>query len=49
MSHLDEAEKIIRHAHEYVSQFRDKERENIISYLVLEKYFKITNLVSVFF
>lgn len=48
MSHPDEAEKIIRHAHEYVSQFRDKERENIISYLVLEKYFKITNHVPVF-
>ncbi|HBC20570.1 MAG TPA: lipopolysaccharide biosynthesis protein [Porphyromonadaceae bacterium] len=38
-SHPDEAEAIIRHAHEYVDQFRDRRREEIISLLVLEKYF----------
>lgn len=37
-----EAEAIIRHAHEYVSQFFDKERERIISLLVAEKYFSLT-------
>ena len=43
IEHPDEAEAIIRHAHEYVDQFRDKEREKLISLLVLKKYFEITN------
>ncbi|HRF69288.1 MAG TPA: glycosyl transferase family 90 [Muribaculum sp.] len=41
-SHHDEAQKIIDNAHEWVDQFRDKERENIISLLVLDKYFRLT-------
>lgn len=41
-SHLAEAKAIIDHAHEYVSQFFDSERERIISLLVAEKYFKTT-------
>ncbi len=41
-SHPDEAEAIIRNAHEYVAQFRDKKREKLISLLVLEKYFEKT-------
>lgn len=47
MEHPYEAEAIIRHAHEYVSQFKDKEREDIISYLVLAKYFEKTSQVPV--
>lgn len=43
IEHPDEAEAIIRHAHEYVDQFRDLEREKLISLLVLKKYFEITN------
>jgi len=43
ITHPDEAEQIIRHAHEYVNQFRDKEREKLISLLVLKKYFEICN------
>ena len=39
-AHPDEAEAIIAHAHEYVAQFRDKRREDIISLMVLEKYFR---------
>ena len=39
-SHPDEAQAIIDHAHEYVEQFKDKKREEIISLLVLDKYFK---------
>lgn len=39
-AHPEEAEAIIRHAHEYVDQFRDKRRERLISLLVLRKYFK---------
>jgi len=38
----DKAEDIIRNAHEYVSQFKNKKREDIISILVLRKYFKQT-------
>lgn len=46
IAHPVEAEAIIQHAHEYVSQFRDKKREQLISLLVLKKYFEITNKVE---
>ena len=42
-SHPDEARQIIRHAHEYVDQFRDREREKLISLLVLQRYLDIVN------
>lgn len=41
--HIDEALAIIRHANEYVAQFRDKGRERLISLFVLDKYFSMTN------
>lgn len=37
--HPEEAEEIIRHAHEYVAQFKDERREKLISLAVLNKYF----------
>lgn len=40
--HPEEAQKIIEHAHEYVAQFRNKKREDLVSLLVLDKYFKKT-------
>ena len=40
IDHPEEAESIIKHAHEYLEQFKDKEREGLIQVLVLEKYFK---------
>ena len=43
IDHPEEAEAIIRHAHEYVSQFHDKQRERLISLMVLKKYFEVTN------
>lgn len=43
IEHPDEAEAIIQHAHDYISQFRDEKREKLISFLVLKKYFDITN------
>ena len=43
IEHPDEGEAIIHHAHEYIDQFRDQERESLISLLVLKKYFEITN------
>lgn len=42
----EQAEAIIAHAHEYVAQFRDKERERLISLLVLQKYFECTEQQS---
>ena len=42
IQHPNEAESIIKHAHEYVNQFKDKKREDIISLLVLDKYFRMT-------
>ncbi len=40
---IDESLKIIENAHKYIDQFRDKKRENIISLLVLKKYFSFKN------
>lgn len=40
-SHPDEAQAIIDHAHEYVAQFKDSKREDIISLMVLDKYFSL--------
>ncbi len=40
--HPERAEEIIRHAHEYVWQFRDKERERLISLMVMDKYFRLS-------
>lgn len=42
IEHPDEAEQIVRHAHEYIDQFRDRRREKLISLLVLYKYFERT-------
>ena len=41
--HEDEAMAIIEHAHKWVEQFKDKKREDVISYLVLKKYFQHTS------
>lgn len=42
IDHPEEAEAIACHAHEYISQFRDKKRERLISLLVMQKYFRCT-------
>lgn len=42
IAHPKDALEIIHNAHEYIAQFRDKKREDIISLLVLEKYFYYT-------
>lgn len=39
-AHPDKALEIIRNAHSYIRQFQDEEREGIIEYLVLLKYFR---------
>ncbi|KAA6330444.1 hypothetical protein EZS27_020843 [termite gut metagenome] len=40
--HIDEALQIIENAHQYIAQFRDRKREDLISLLTLQKYFKQT-------
>lgn len=42
IQHPEEAESIIKHAHEYVQQFLDKKREKVISLLVIQAYFQKT-------
>jgi hypothetical protein len=39
IEHPEEAEKIIKNANEYISQFKNRKREKIISLMVLRKYF----------
>ena len=39
IEHVDEAMEIIRHAHEYVDQFRNRKREKLIEIMTLNKYF----------
>ncbi|MCD8072994.1 MAG: lipopolysaccharide biosynthesis protein [Alistipes sp.] len=46
IEHPKEAQRIIDNAHRYVAQFRDKKRENLISLLVLDKYFRMTGQKS---
>ena len=41
-THPFEAAAIIKHAHEWVAQFRNSRREDLISLMVLDKYFKLT-------
>jgi len=39
IDHPNEAKKIIKNANDYIVQFKDKKREDLISLLVIEKYF----------
>ncbi len=43
ITHTEKALEIIKNAHRYAEQFRNKKREDLISLLVLEKYFYRTN------
>ena len=42
IAHPDEANEIIRHAHEYIAQFFNKKRERLIGLMVANKYFVST-------
>lgn len=42
IEHTEEALGIVRNANEYINQFRNKKREDVISLLVLDKYFRET-------
>lgn len=46
IKHPDEAQAIINNANAYVSQFMDKQREDLLSLLVLEKYFYYTGQID---
>lgn len=41
IEHTQEALEIINNAHKYINQFRDKDREDLISLLVLKKFFDL--------
>lgn len=43
-THTEEALKIIQNAQEYTKQFCDSEQEDLLSFMVLEKYFKLGNI-----
>ncbi|MCQ2344890.1 MAG: lipopolysaccharide biosynthesis protein [Paludibacteraceae bacterium] len=45
IEHTDEANEIIKHAHEYVAQFMDRRREDLLEILVMKKYLKMTKQV----
>lgn len=38
----DKAEEIIAHAHEFVSQFLDKKRENLLQLMVMDKFLRLS-------
>lgn len=40
---IDQAEEIIRNANEYSNQFKNMQREDVISFMVLKKYFEKSN------
>ena len=42
IGHPEEALEIVKNANEYANQFRNKKREDVISLLVLDKYFRET-------
>lgn len=42
MKHPEESQKIINNAHQFVTQFQHKKDEDLISLMVMEKYFKMT-------
>ena len=41
VAHPEEAEAITRHAHEWIAQFQDPDRELLVSLLVMKKYFEL--------
>ena len=43
ISKPEKCKEIIKNANQYISQFKNKNREDLISLLVLEKYFHFTN------
>ena len=39
----DELKRIAKNANQYTNQFRDRNKEKLISLLVMEKFFKLSN------
>ncbi|HXK75184.1 MAG TPA: glycosyl transferase family 90 [Bacteroidaceae bacterium] len=42
INHPEEAKAIIKHAHEYIEQFKNKKLEKLIGVMVMERYFEKT-------
>ncbi|MDO7253567.1 glycosyl transferase family 90 [Helicobacter cappadocius] len=47
ISHPNESKEIIQNANSYIKQFLDKKTENLISFLVLRKYFYQTHQIEI--
>jgi hypothetical protein len=47
IEHTNEALKIVENAHEYIKQFKNKKREDLISLLVIQKYFQKTGQIEI--
>jgi hypothetical protein len=45
IAHTDEAKAIVAHAHEFVAQFKDGEREDIIQLMVMKRYFEASGQI----
>ena len=43
IKNIDKLKYIVKNANEFISKFRDLNKEKIISLLVMEKFFKMTN------
>ncbi|MGR5120673.1 glycosyl transferase family 90 [Vibrio astriarenae] len=46
LDHPEEAEEIVKHAHEYIAPFRDEELEQLICIKTLERYFELSGQVK---
>jgi len=46
LEHTEEALQIISNAHQYINTFKNKKQEDLISLLVLQKYFQKTGQIS---
>jgi len=47
INNTDKALKIIENAHHYINQFKNKKQEDLISLLVLQKYFEKTGQIVI--
>lgn len=45
-AHPEEAKQIVEHAHEWVNQFQNSKREQLINMMVLDRYFKSTGQIK---
>lgn len=49
INHPEEAQKIIENAHNYIEQFKDNKREDLIQLMVMNKYFYLSEQMPAYF